>query len=56
MEFEKGWLLRQIQAAAKEVDSWSDAKKAAYKIIPEEPMSDREYQMRYDDARKYGNY
>jgi len=31
-DFEEGWLLRQLEACSKEVESWSDTKKAAMRI------------------------
>ena len=57
MEFEKGWLIRQCEAAAKEVATWPEWKRKAYELyITPEPMSDREYTMRHEDSQKYGNY
>jgi len=56
MQFEEGWLERQLEAASNEVKSWPEWKRKLLEITTGEPMSDREYKMRNEDSKKYGNY
>jgi len=61
MELEPGWLLRQLDAASKEVASWPLAMQARSRremdaFMAEDTMSDEEYRMRRADSQKYGNY
>jgi len=56
MRFDEGWLLRRLEAATKEVESWPKWKQELLKIETGEPMSDQEYKMLWEDSQKYGNY
>lgn len=54
MIYKEGWLLRRIESASEEYNSWPDSIKQSLKLNGRE--FEDEYETHYDDNRKYGNY